>query len=528
MSSPESEVKHGAKSRYEELSSDRQQFLDRAREASRLTIPSLVPPEGHNGTSPLYKPYQSLGARGVNNLSARLLMTLFPTNQPFSRLRIDEAELKQEIDANPELKTELDEALSKAERKLQNEIETSGIRRTAFQILKNLVVSGNILTYTPPKGGLKAYGLSQYVVLRDHAGNLLEVILKETLAPASLPKAHQQYCVKTDSKEVLKSVDLYTHVKLCEDGSEWDAYQEVCDVIIQETIGTYKKELNPWNAIRWTEIQGENYGRGHIEDCYGDLQSLEGLTQAIVEGSAAAAKVLFLVNPNGTTTAKNIAKTPNGGFAEGSRDDVHCLQLEKFNDFRVAKETIADLSDRLNKAFLLNSSIQRSGERVTATEWRYMVEELETALGGVYAVLSQTFQLPLVTLIIANLQKQNKFPKFPKDSIRPQIVTGLEALGRSSDLNKLDQFVAEMGQLLGPEAIAKFVNPTEFLTRRATALGIDTKNLIRTREEIDAQDQANQQQQSLAQVAPQLIKSGADMINTNKKLGAQQAQPQPA
>ncbi len=42
--------------RYNELAVIRQPFLDRARDASRLTIPSLIPPEGTNGSSKLYKP----------------------------------------------------------------------------------------------------------------------------------------------------------------------------------------------------------------------------------------------------------------------------------------------------------------------------------------------------------------------------------------------------------------------------------------------------------------------------------------
>ena len=90
MKTPETENKNTAASRYEQLRLERDMFLIRARESAKLTLPSLVPPEGHNGTNDLYKPYQSLGARGVNNLSAKLLMTLFPPNTPFQRFVIDD------------------------------------------------------------------------------------------------------------------------------------------------------------------------------------------------------------------------------------------------------------------------------------------------------------------------------------------------------------------------------------------------------------------------------------------------------
>ena len=69
--------------------------------------------------------------------------------------------------------------------------------------------------------------------------------------------------------------------------------------------------------------------------------------------------------------------------------------MQKFNDFRVAQESAQKIEERLAAAFLLNSSVQRDAERVTAEEVRFMAQELESTLGGVYSVLSQEFQLPL-------------------------------------------------------------------------------------------------------------------------------------
>ncbi len=528
--SMDTENKKTAASRYEQLRPERDMFLIRAREAARLTLPSLVPPEGHNGSNDLYKPYQSLGSRGVNNLSAKLLMTLFPPNTPFQRFVIDDMELAKNLEANKDFKTEVDEALAKSERAIQSEIEATGIRASAFETIKLLVVSGNCLTYEPPTGGMRAYHLSQYVVLRDTSGNLLEIVLREKVAPEALPEKYREYVEAAAAKDKVKGsathkdLDLYTWMVL--EKGHWKVHQEVCHCVIQETEGTYPKEVYPWQALRWSKIQGENYGRGHVEELSGDLQSLEGLTQAIVEGSAAAAKLLFLVNPNGSTTAKNVSKAPNGGFIEGNRDDVTVLQLDKYADFRVSLETITKIEGRLEKAFLLNSSVQRSGERVTAEEIRYMASELETALGGVYAVLALEFQLPLVKALVARLQKQKKLPKFP-NSVRPLIVTGLEALGRNNDLQKLDDFVKEMAQILGPDVLRKYLQIGEYLKRRATALSIDTKNLITTDEEVAAQDQQEQQAAAMQHVAPQFIKAAGDMAKTSTQVSAQAAQATP-
>ena len=60
-------------------------------------------------------------------------------------------------------------------------------------------------------------------------------------------------------------------------------------------------------ALRLIVVDGEAYGRSYVEEYLGDIKSLEGLTKAIVEGSAAMAKLLIFVSPNGTTRKRTVA-----------------------------------------------------------------------------------------------------------------------------------------------------------------------------------------------------------------------------
>jgi len=264
--------------------------------------------------------------------------------------------------------------------------------------------------------------------------------------------------------------------------------------------GSYPLDKTPWIPVRFTKIDGEDYGRGYVEEYLGDLKSLEGLTQSIVEGSAAAAKVLFLVNPNGVTDMAELAEAENGAFREGMVTDVSALQLQKYNDFRVALETSNQINERLSFAFLLNSAVQRSGERVTAEEIRYMANELESALGGIYSILSQEFQLPLVKRLMFQMERQKRLPTLPENTVQPVIVTGLEALGRGNDLNKLQLFFQAAAGIaqLPPE-----INKSDALTRTGAALGIDMKGLVKSQEEIAAEMEQAQQQAMMQQMASQ-------------------------
>jgi hypothetical protein len=502
--------------RYAQLESAREAFLQRARDAAKLTIPTLVPPSGHNGTTNYETPYQSVGSRGVNNLASKLLLTLLPPNSPFFRLTIDDYDL--EALAGPEARGKVEEALSKIERAGLAEIEGSAIRVPVFEALKQLIVAGNSLVYMPKKGGMRVYRLDRYVVKRDAMGAVLEIITKESVSPLMLDEETRALLTDPEDRNN-KDYDLYTCVKRNEKG-KWEVYQEVQGIEVPGSRGTYPEDRNPFIPLRFTRIDGEDYGRGFVEEYLGDLRSLEALTQAIVEGSAASAKVLFLVRPNGTTKAKNLAQSPNGAIVTGDANDVSTLQVQKAGDFRVAMETMRTVTDRLSYAFLLNSSVQRQAERVTAEEVRFMAQELETAIGGVYSILSVEFQMPLVKLILARLESDGKMPKMPKDTVKPTIVTGMEALGRGQDLNKLAQFLQYL-QPLGPEVIAAEMNIDDYIDRLGASLGIDTSGLIKSEDqkamEQQQMQQAMQQQQmqqmmgqAAVRAAPEAVKAAVD------------------
>lgn len=498
-----------AGSLYEQLVQDREPFLRRAMASSLLTIPTLIPPLGHTKSSDFSTPYQSVGARGVNNLASKLLLTQFPTNTPCFRLDVDEFTLAK-LGAEPDKKALVDSKLNKMERSVQRKIETEALRVSVFEGIKHILVGGNALLYMPQKGGMRVFHLHNFVIQRDPMDQVLDIVVKETLSPRTLTAEMREVLDTADGKakgasetkpakaDPTRTVDLFTHVKWTD--KNWEVYQEIRGIKVPSSIGTYPHDTSPWIPIRMTKVDGESYGRGYVEEYIGDLQSLEGLSQAIVEGAAAAAKILFLVSPNGTTSMDDLARTESGGFCDGTAEDVSVLQLQKYNDFRVALESAAKIEERLSFAFMLNSAVQRAGERVTAAEIRFMAQELESGLGGVYSILSQEMQLPVVSRLMFRMQRAKELPVLPKGMVKPMIVTGIEALGRGNDLDKLDTFMSTVMQV--PEATSR-VNWSNYMTRRATALGIDTEGLIKTDDQVaEEQQQAQMAAMMQAGVGP--------------------------
>ena len=229
-----------------------------------------------------------------------------------------------------------------------------------------------------------------------------------------------------------------------------------------------------------------------------------------------------MIAPNGTTRASSIAKAPNGAIIEGDSKDVSVLQANKFADFRVAFETMGRIEQRLQFAFLLNASVQRQAERVTATEVQLIANELQDALGGVYGILTTEFQLPYINAKMAMLREQKLLPELPKDIVKTKIIVGMEALGRASDRLKLLQFMSDLAGTLGAETLAKYINLDNAIKKFAVANGIDTAGLIKSQETIQQETQQAQQQQFAQQALadPRVaIEAGKYMTDNNKELG---------
>ena len=503
-------------SQYTKMEVDREQYLERARELAKLTIPHLYPPTGANQATEYPTPYQSVGSRGVTNLASKLMLALFPPQAPFFRLDVDELVYKQ-IEADPQQKQTIEQGLAKIEKAVMDSIESNNDRVAVYEALKHLIVSGNVLTYLPKKGSMRVFPLSQYVVQRDSSGNVCEIIVQEKMSIMSLDKNVASEITSDPDYKKDSEIELYTHVYKLDD-SKFYVCQEANGVKIPSSIGTFTKERMPYQALRMIRVDNEDYGRGYVEEFLGDLKSLEGLSQSLVESAAASSKVVFMVRPNAVTRKKDLSLSRNGDIITGSKDDVSVLQAEKQYDLQVVERSIQKLEERLSFAFLLHTAIQRNAERVTAQEIRYMAEQLETAMGGIYSLLSQEFQLPLVTILMKRMEQANEIPSLPEKSVRPTIITGIEALGRGNDLQKLREFVAEIGNLaqINP-AVVQSLNPDDLIKRIATGLGIETEGLIKSQEQMAQEQEAQEEQMQNEQMMQMAEKAVAPVANNATK-----------
>lgn len=477
----------GAKAVYDRLKNDRAPYETRAENCAAVTIPSLFPKSSDNSSTDYTTPYQSVGSRCLNNLSAKLMLALFP-NSPWMRLAVSEYEAKQ-IAQDAEVMAKVDEGLSMVERVLMAYMEANNYRVGLFEAIKQLVVAGNVLLHLPePEGSdstyapIKVYRLSSYVVQRDTYGHVLQIVALDKVAYSALPEDVRDKLGGDSERDPAEEVEVYTHIYLDDESNTYLRYEEVDGEEIDGTDGSYPLHACPYIPVRMIKMDGEDYGRSYCEEYLGDLNSLENIMEAIIKMAMVSSKVIGLVNPNGLTQPRRLTKAKTGDFVAGRREDIAFLQLEKGSDFTIAKSVADEIEQRLGWAFMLNSAVQRNAERVTAEEIRYVAGELEATLGGVYSILSQELQLPIVNVLLNMLQATKKIPNLPKEAVEPTVSTGLEALGRGQDLDKLMQFINAL-QLVQPMSQDPDINMSNLKLKLANGIGIDTAGLLMTQEE---------------------------------------------
>jgi hypothetical protein len=508
------------KVRYEQLKRSRENVLSQAREAARLTIPGLVPAEGSTDPHQVSEqPYTANGARFVNNISAKLLLALFPPERSFFRL-----------DIGPDVAEEMGAAYGEAQEKLADIsrramvlAEDSASRTIWMETLRHLVVAGNALVYQPDDGmQMRMWRIDQFVVVRGRDGLLQEAVINDQIYASELSEEVRTATeVKYDPSrpEDNPKVDIYTHIYL--NGDRMEHYEEINGIEVPESRGSVEKDSAGWQALRWQAVPGSDYGRAYVTEYAGDFLSLEDANASILKFAIEAARILRFVDPNAGIDVEEVARAESGDFLTGMIDRVQTLQLDKNQDFQIVWNQAQSIERRLSQAFLIASNAIRDAERVTAEEIRAIAQELEDSLGGTYTVLSAEVQRPYARRLLYILSKQKKAPKLP-DTVSVVIVTGFNALGQNHESATLRAWLMDLKETLGDAWLVQNVDGQAVALRLGVGRGVvDVSQLLKSEDDVVQENQQGALMQAGMNAAPQIAKGMIDAANSANQEGTQ-------
>lgn len=477
-------------------------LLSKLEEYAIWTIPSVFPRENtasqFNNTEVEYDG-QSKGALVVNRLATKLARTLFPANTSFFRMELSD-EVKDLFKAQ-----EVDNITSYENRACAR-IFLNASYAQLVQALRLLIITGECLLQRIDES-IRVYSLRDYTVKRNNVGKVLDIIVRES-------KFYSELSAKTKGiiggqKTEDDRVELYTRCKLESNGS-WTVTQEIDGKDIGTKVN-YRDKLCPYIPVTWNFVNGDNYGRGYVEDYAADLFKYSEMSKSLSDYELESLKLIHLVNPAGLFDVPAAEQAVSGAYIQGQPESVQSYEAGDYRKIMEIRNDLQAIEQRLDVAFMYTGN-NREGERVTAYEIRQNAEEAEQVLGGVYSQLSQNMHLPLAYLLL-NEEDAAIIYEIDAKNLTLNILTGLQALSRSSENQSLVIAASEINAVLPAFTglgLSEKWNIDAIAESIMTANGVNLKLLQYTEEELQAKQQAAQEAaaQQEAQAAQTAMQGG--------------------
>ena len=514
-------------SRYKSDDSARSNILERARACAALSKPHILPPANHGKDDELPENFQSLGSRGSTNLEGRLLLALFPPGRPWFQLKL-RPEVQYDPNIDPRQMNQVLQGLFLREMQIIATLESAnlrsrmrrsqvnGFRSRRRSALSQCIITGDVLEKMNDDYRITTFRRDRYVTRRDSEGDVLYHITKQSRDVLALEEG--QFAKTQLPSDLLKKdpgdrlQDMFTLVEWQPKTKIWSIVQEING----QEIATSDEPVCPYFSTTFELAPEEDYGRGFIEMNYGDMRTLDNCEEKLLEFAATASRHHPVIDQGSIMRDEDLegprGMVLRGRVSSGQVQDIAFLKVDKISDFHVVDRSIERKTKELSKAMLLESEIQPQKERVTATQIQRIAAELEGGLGGIYAQISESQQVPIIERAIYQLQAQKLMPELPSGLIDLHVVTGIEALSREIERGKLMDFAAVVSQL-GPEAMS-LIDTRVFIDVMARHGGVHEPGLIKSDDQINQERAAALEQQAASQAVERGVNAAGDVATT--------------
>lgn len=494
--------------RFDELDRKRANKIQRAREWASLVLPPLFSDEGSHGEDDLFYTFSSFAGRGATRLAAKLTNSTIPPN----RIKFFEIDLSHLVEVSDEEVANFRSQVARLELAIMEEIWASNVREVLYRMYQHLVVIGDGMMDQDDDFVFGFTRVDDYVTVRNGKDKVVEIILREWVNSDRLPPEWESIPKsQTSSVDAGRMRDgqepVFTQFLLDDETKKWKVLKQFRGRNVSRPNDSY--DVLPYFVARWATRDKDNYGRSLVEENAGDIRSLEGMTEALIQGIATNSWGMTMVDPTGLTQIRDVEEAKNWDTIPGRAADITFAQPNAVAQIQITSNAVQDLQASLREVFLMNVASQLTGERVTATQVLAAAQELEQATGGLFSSITREIQEPIVRRAIAVLVKKNKLDPdlvelINDGTLKINIKTGLDALGRQIEAGRLFGVIDRLKD--NPEAMSVF-DMTEVARFLVEAEGIDPRGLVKSRER-QAQEASEAQQQALQQqVGEQTIKT---------------------
>jgi hypothetical protein len=491
------------KSEFSRLDSLRTTLISRCEQYAAWTIQSKFPPKDITDNYEMTVDFQSVGAKGTNNLVNKVMLALFAPSRPFFRPELSTATLAKMAD-NGIQGAAIDAILAQIAKQGMKDLESMQARAVITEAVIQLIITGNAALRLIDDEFI-LYTLRDYVVVRSRSGALRSAIFRETsklkFFSDVLQATYRKHKLNATGEE---EVSLYTQFAWDSKRKVWVQTQalEIYDVTVGDT--QYKDADLPMRVLTWSLAPKRNYGTGLVEENQGAFHALSTLSSAEIAGLLEMCRIIHLADPSGTTDALEFQNALSGDVLNGRAEDITTPDLGgKARDYMAVSVKLKELAQFLSEVFLLATGSVRNAERVTAEEIRLIANELETSKGGVYSRLSFDLQQWLAGIAI----KRNKDPNVTKLDV--YVITGLDALSANGDLDNIRSLLADLsraGEL--PDEVKVTIEWDSFVQLLSSLHNVDYFKFLKSQAKVkeeQAAAQANEMAMQQEQAATQAV-----------------------
>lgn len=434
----------------------------------------------------------SIGADVMNNFISVLQRTAFPPTQPFV---VPQPRAGSELAG---LSIEQQTLLClKAGQEANMRLNQRGLNTALPHLIGRFVGLGNV-AWTQPEdkdSKIEVYEMNDVVFRRDNRGRLVTIILKDEVNPKYLDEEFLKQLPKNLREK--KSVNLYTMSSLQPNGK----YE------IRQAVNSHELELEdnfsePYKshiqAASLYTSRGRSYGTGVVYRYLKWLHAANVFSDAKNDVAAMGSMVNWGISPSSAVRAEDFSNREQGQAFAARKDEIFPLVPDVGQQMQFAASSYAEVEQRLQRAFLMFSAVQRDAERVTAAEIRAVMRSLEDAHSGLYAQLAEEIQRPLAHYGLSLVEDEEIKP-YLKD-MEVNLVAANEALGQNADLSNL---LASLNGLTVmnniPPEVSQTLRRTNIFNTIFAANNVNPEDYVKSDEELQAEAQAAQEAEQAQQ-----------------------------
>lgn len=492
---------------WEDMTRDRSAMMARKEAQAAATIPSTMPDSNYSSrTEALTNGASSLGNQGATNIVNKLMLAMFAPGITFMKLDMP-PKLKAAFLEQLQLEDDsmLTDVMAEGEREAIRVLEQSGSRPALYEGLAALVCVGDVLMDLSDTAVISFINLRDYAVERNRKGLVLRIVFREITRVQDLEdEAEKEYRNAVPHCKPRDKVTVYTTVRYVRGMYRSTIWVEDVELGPRHS-GKWKPENMPYRALTWRLPLGQDYGVSLAEDYSNDLGTHEVVSDALADGAVLAAQFRWACNPSGYTQPEDIEKGSNGDVIPADPKDLSLI----FANMGTQLQSIVGIEEiysrRIGRGFLMNTMVTRNSERTTAEEVKIQAIELEQSLGGVYSRQAIDMQGPISRWMLRKADINIRGTK-----IEPTIITGLDALSRSAELERLMGFLNDVTALSGiPTETREMLNEQPIISDMAAGRGVDRNRYVASSDVVAQRQQARQQAEANQQAVQAGVEAGA-------------------